>query len=60
MFYYSCRLQERIKHLEELVANSEQSFAKLEQEFVQVTKVSPVLNWLVKPHVVENSAWGQG
>ena len=34
------RLQQCVKHLEEVVASSERSFTKLEQDLVQVTKVS--------------------
>ena len=37
------RLQQRIKHLEELLASSERDFTKLEQNLVQVTKVSLTL-----------------
>ena len=33
------QLNERVKHLEEVVSTSEKSFAKLEQELVIVTKV---------------------
>ena len=33
------QLQERVKHLEDLVTESERSFSKLEHELVSVTKV---------------------
>ena len=39
------RLQQRIKHLEDLMAGGERSLAKLEQELVQVTKVSHGNHW---------------
>lgn len=36
------KMKEKIKHLEDLVATSESSFAKLEQELVTITKVRAV------------------
>lgn len=33
------QLNERLKHMEDVVSNSERAFAKLEQELVTVTKV---------------------
>ena len=40
----SIRLQEQVKHAEELMSSNERSFVKLEQDLVQVTKVLQTLH----------------